>query len=307
MLGSHRTTRVLATAAALVALPAGSALAQSCIGFPLQPNQMSLAMTINEAGEFGGIGPTFSMVTKKNLSIAAQFTQHDVEVGSAEYEKMTFWSAKAARPVFRSKSWGAHKSGLGGTCGVLEAGGSSFQGNGSNFVGGGVGYGLAHSRFAVYGAPVLGMAFAENANDSFFKLMLGASVRLRMVYLGWDINMPIEPSGQQNVQNVRFGYAWGRATQLPATPVKTGAAVTQQAEAANAGGTPTPTAGLKPYALEDIEGMLKNGVATARILDLSKRACLSFRLNDETDTRLRRLGADPELLTGLRQSCYSAN
>jgi|GEM_PF-527658 len=69
----------------------------------------------------------------------------------------------------------------------------------------------------------------------------------------------------------------------------------------------TPSAGTKPYSLEDVTAMVSNNVATARILDLARRTCVSFRMDDQTETKLRRVGADPDLLTGLRNVCFSSN
>lgn len=69
----------------------------------------------------------------------------------------------------------------------------------------------------------------------------------------------------------------------------------------------TPSAGTKPYSLDDVTAMVGNGVGTARILDLARRTCVSFRMDDPTETKLRRVGADPDLLTGLRNVCFSSN
>lgn len=305
------TARVLAAAALFAGVPTGTAAAQSCIGFPLRPNQKLLASTIDERGEFGGIGITGSVVTRTNLSVAAQVTKHEVMISSDESLFMYQYAATASRPVFRN-TWGAHKSGLGGTCALAELGGSSFEGASSNFIGGGLGYGLLVNRFAVYGAPVLGVAFAQDVSDSYLNIRLGGSVRLGPVVLGFETTAPLAPDGAQGWSTVRFGYAFGKATPVPATPARTasgGSAIAQQA-VAQSGAAPAasgPTAGLKPYGLEDIEAMIKNSVATARIVELSRRACVSFRVDDAAETRLRRVGAEPELLTGLRQACYSAS
>lgn len=308
------TSRLLAAAATLACFPLSQAAAQSCLGFSLQPNQKSVSTTIDERGELGGIGATLSIVTKSNDSFSAQITKHEVDLGNAEFKMMYLWSASAARPVFRSRPWGSHKSGNGGTCVVAELGGMSFEGTSSNFVGGGLGYGLQVNRFAVYGAPLLGIAFAEEASDSYLNVRLGGSARLGPVFIGLETTAPLAPDGAQGWSTVRLGFAWGRATQIPAShrpgtseAPSQGAASLQSAAAPINGNVSGPTAGLKPYAVDDIEAMIKNSVSASRILDLSRRACLSFRVDDASETRLRRVGAGPELLSGLRQSCYSAS
>ena len=138
------------------------------------------------------------------------------------------------------------------------------------------------------------------------KLVFGGGARLGAFHLGADIGFPVQPSGGDPVTTFRLGFAWGKATEVPAVPVRrSGATETSAAQSVVSG--PAASAGTKPYTLEDIEAMVKNSVPTSRIAQLSKQSCLRFRVDDTAETRLRRVGADAELLAALRQSCYSAS
>ena len=308
------TTRLITAAVLLAGLPLGAAAAQSCLGFPLQPNQKSLALTADERGDLGGAGATFSMVSKANLSLSARLTQHEIDAGGGEGPKFYNWSAEAARPVFRDQTWGTNKSGNGGTCFIAEFGGMSSDAFSSTFVGAGLAYGLQISRFAIFAAPIIGMAGTSEVTDTYMNVKAGASARLGPIFVGFETTAPLQPEGALGWSTIHIGAAFGKATAIPATPVKTTSAGGSIAQVATQPGTASPaapatgpTAGLKPYAIDDIEAMVKNSVAATRIVELSRRACLSFRVDDAAETRLRRVGAEPELLTGLRQSCYSAS
>jgi TM2 domain-containing membrane protein YozV len=63
----------------------------------------------------------------------------------------------------------------------------------------------------------------------------------------------------------------------------------------------------KPYSLEDLTELVRNGVRTSRVLELVRADCISFRMDDKTETRLRRSGADAELLAGLRSVCQAGS
>ncbi len=300
--------RSFTAAAAIVALPLGQAAAQSCLGQQLDPNQKSVSLALNDYGDMGGGGGRAGMVTKSNVSFMAQVTKHDIDMGSAEFKPMYMFQARGARPVFRNTTWGSSKSGS-GTCMLLEFGGSSFEGTSATNAGIGLGYAINASRVSFYGAPVIGMVQSGEFNDSYVNLLVGASTRFGAIVLGADVTMPVEPEGGTNNISMHLGFAWGKATQIPATPVRPAAQSSSAAQSAMpaTNGSTGPTAGVKPYSVDDVEAMIKNTVSSARIVELSKRACLSFRMTEEAETRLRRVGADVELLTGLRQSCYSAS
>jgi len=62
---------------------------------------------------------------------------------------------------------------------------------------------------------------------------------------------------------------------------------------------------VKPYSIDDVTGMLANSLTSTRILDLTKRSCINFKMTEAYETRLRRAGAEPELLDGLKKTCYA--
>lgn len=105
---------------------------------------------------------------------------------------------------------------------------------------------------------------------------------------------------------LRGGYVLGSAAEPVATaPAREPGPPTVAPAEPTAEAAP-PAAGTAPYSLDDVKAMLVNGVPTSRILQLATRACLDFRMNDAAVTELRRHGADPELLRGLAEACYSA-
>ena len=59
-----------------------------------------------------------------------------------------------------------------------------------------------------------------------------------------------------------------------------------------------------PYTLEQVEGYLAVGLSPDLILGRVQRDCLAFRLDAETERRLRAAGAQDAFLEALRQVCY---
>jgi len=299
--------RSLLIAGAVVGLPASLA-AQSCMGYALAPSQHSASFVVagQPAGIDAGPGASLSGVLKNNASYAVQASQHYIDMGTIDWEMMYFWQAQVARPVMRTKA--LQNGGSASPCVLVELGGSSFMGTSSTNAGLGFGYSINAPRYALFAAPFVGMMQSGDFSDSYVKLLFGGGTRLRALHLGMDVNVPVQPEGGETTWNLRLGFAWGKATAVPVAPARTSSTMQSGASQNSAGSAaPAPSAGAKPYTIDDVEAMVKNSVPSARIVELSKQACLSFRMNDDADTRLRRVGADAALLSGLRQSCYSAS
>jgi hypothetical protein len=304
----HSLFRSLIVAGAVAAAPASLA-AQSCMGYALAPSQHAASFVVNGQPEGIDPGPGFSLsgVLKNNASYAVQMSQHYIDTGNIDWEMMYFWQAQAARPVMRTKTLASGATA--GPCVLLELGGSSFMETSSTIAGAGFGYSINAPKYALFAAPFAGMVSSGEFSDTYVKLLFGGGTRFGKLLVGTDVTVPVQPSGGETTWNLRLGFGWGKATQIPVAPARTGTTQSgaPQSIAGGAAAAATPSAGAKPYTIEDIEAMVKNGVATTRVLELSKQACLSFRMNDDADTRLRRVGADAALLSGLRQSCYSAS
>ena len=302
--------RSFVVAGAVAGVPASLA-AQSCMGFALGPNQHSATFVV--AGMPSpydpGPGGALAGVLKNNASYAFQLSTHYVDMGGPDWEMMNRWQVTVGRPVLQTRTLASGATA--GPCALVELGGSSFMGNSGTNAGFGFGYSMNGPKYALFAAPFLGIASAGDASDSYIKLVFGGGTRLGVLQLGSDVTVPVAPSGGDATWNFRIGFGWGKATAIPVRPSRnsptTGTTMAGGAVATTTTSSAAPSAGTKPYALEDIEAMVKNGVATARILELSKQSCLSFRMSDDADTRLRRVGADAALLSGLRQSCYSAS
>lgn len=300
--------RSIIVAGAVAGVPASLA-AQSCMGYALQPNQHAATFVVagQPAPYDPGPGGAISGVLKNNASYALQISTHYVDMGGPDWEMMNLWHAQVARPVMRTKT--LQSGATAGPCVLVELGGSSFMGNTGTNAGVGFGYSMNASRYALFAAPFAGIASAGDASDSYVKLLFGGGTRLGALHLGTDVTVPVQPSGGETTWNLRLGFGWGKATALPTPAVRTSSnssTVTGEVVAATPASA-TPAAGTKPYTIDDVEAMVKNGVATTRIVQLSKQSCLRFRVDDATETRLRRVGADADLLNGLRQSCYSAS
>ena len=301
--------RSIIVAGVVAGVPA-SLTAQSCMGYALAPSQHAASFVV--AGQptpiDPGPGASMSGVLKNNASYAVQLSQHYIDTGNIDWEMMYFWQAQVARPVMRTKTLESGASA--GPCVLLEFGGSSFMETSATNAGVGFGYSLNAPRYALFAAPFAGMMQSGDFSDTYVKLVFGGGTRFRALHLGMDVNVPVQPSGGKATWNLRLGFGWGKATQVPVKPARpTGSSQSSapQSVAGAATATSVPSAGAKPYTIDDVEAMVKNSVPTARIIELSKQACLSFRMNDDADTRLRRVGADAALLSGLRQSCYSAS
>ncbi|MEO6210873.1 MAG: trypsin-like peptidase domain-containing protein, partial [Gemmatimonadaceae bacterium] len=59
----------------------------------------------------------------------------------------------------------------------------------------------------------------------------------------------------------------------------------------------------KGYSLDDILGLLRRHVASARVLSLAKSSCVTFVVTDEVSTRVKRAGGTQALVDGLKQVC----
>src|SRR6478672_1445793 len=59
----------------------------------------------------------------------------------------------------------------------------------------------------------------------------------------------------------------------------------------------------KGYSLDDILGLVRRHVASARVLSLAKSSCLTFVVTNEAATRIKRAGGTQALVDGLRQVC----
>ena len=59
----------------------------------------------------------------------------------------------------------------------------------------------------------------------------------------------------------------------------------------------------KGYTLDDILGLLRRHVASARVLSLAKSSCVTFVVTDDVDTRIKRAGGTQSLVDGLKQLC----
>ena len=59
----------------------------------------------------------------------------------------------------------------------------------------------------------------------------------------------------------------------------------------------------KGYSLDDILGLLRRHVASARVLSLAKTSCVTFEVTDDVAVRVKRAGGTQALIDGLRQVC----
>jgi S1-C subfamily serine protease len=59
----------------------------------------------------------------------------------------------------------------------------------------------------------------------------------------------------------------------------------------------------KGYTLDDILGLLRRHVASARVLSLAKSSCVTFIVTGDVDTRIKRAGGTQSLVDGLKQVC----
>ena len=59
----------------------------------------------------------------------------------------------------------------------------------------------------------------------------------------------------------------------------------------------------KGYTLDDILGLLRRHVASARVLSLAKSSCVTFIVTNDVDTRIKRAGGTQSLVDGLKQVC----
>ncbi|MBA3831447.1 MAG: serine protease [Chthoniobacterales bacterium] len=59
----------------------------------------------------------------------------------------------------------------------------------------------------------------------------------------------------------------------------------------------------KGYTLDDILGLLRRHVASARVLSLAKSSCVTFVVTDDVDTRIKRAGGTQSLVDGLKSVC----
>jgi S1-C subfamily serine protease len=59
----------------------------------------------------------------------------------------------------------------------------------------------------------------------------------------------------------------------------------------------------KGYTLDDILGLLRRHVASARVLSLAKSSCVTFIVTDDVDTRIKRAGGTQSLVDGLKAVC----
>src|SRR5665213_3943505 len=59
----------------------------------------------------------------------------------------------------------------------------------------------------------------------------------------------------------------------------------------------------KGYTLDDILGLLRRHVASARVLSLAKSSCVTFVVTADVDTRIKRAGGTQSLVDGLKQVC----
>ena len=275
--------------------------AQSCLGFPLQPGQRSLGFQIATGFEDGGPGGFYSQVNRSGTSLHVDWVSYQIWDGPDIIDERAAVSARFAHPVKLGQ-----QSGPARVCAAYDFGMVTGETSGLR-----AGYGLFYaitSRFgSAYAGPMLLGAFSEDGNSSGVGFLAGVSGRLGPVLLNVAAEPPVLPFDFEPALHIRFGFAWGRAVSPPppvqTTPSRPAAIIVPPAPGVATAQTPS----VAPYALDDITAMVKNDVSTKRILELAQRACLSFRMNDAADTQLRRVGADPELLTGLRGTCYSAS
>jgi S1-C subfamily serine protease len=59
----------------------------------------------------------------------------------------------------------------------------------------------------------------------------------------------------------------------------------------------------KGYSLDDILGLLRRHVASARVLSLAKSSCVTFTVTDDVGARIKRAGGTAALVDGLKQVC----
>ena len=60
---------------------------------------------------------------------------------------------------------------------------------------------------------------------------------------------------------------------------------------------------VRPLALEDIEGLLKNRVPAARILSRARERCIGFIIDSDADARMKRAGGGAIFIDQLREVC----
>ncbi len=60
---------------------------------------------------------------------------------------------------------------------------------------------------------------------------------------------------------------------------------------------------VRPLALEDIEGLLKNRVPAARILSRARERCIGFVIDSDADARMKRAGGGAIFIDQLREVC----
>ncbi|MFI5242208.1 MAG: hypothetical protein ACHQRL_04290, partial [Gemmatimonadales bacterium] len=59
----------------------------------------------------------------------------------------------------------------------------------------------------------------------------------------------------------------------------------------------------KGYTLDDILGLLKRHVSSARVLSLAKTSCVTFEVTDDVAAKVRRAGGTAALVDGLQKVC----
>lgn len=301
------TVRSYALVSLLLTSLSSLAQAQSCLGFPLAPGQKTLGARVDQRIEADAAGLHFGSVSKGGkISTSFDFMHYapDTPTGVIMIDHMDL---RLSGPLFR----GAGAPTESGICGIFELGGTFHQiaGNMTTY-GGGLGYAKNLGKVSMFGAGTMGMMSFESASESYFNVLGGIAAMSGPVMISMDLLMPVSPSGAEAVMGMRIGFRWGKAGTIAPRPAsmvqQSGTQQTMAQAAPQPAPQPGPTAGLKPYSVEDVEAMVKNGVTTSRILEQTYRACVTFRVTDATETQLRRVGAAPELIDGLRKQCYSA-
>ena len=301
--------------------------AQSCLAQPLVNGEKQLAFTMDDASTPGGaIGWRGGKDGIEYVIDAAYLAPPFPEASGVLFGRLAMGGnlesdakqqARAARPDNAKGKM---------PCGLFEMAGN-WTGEASPVIYTlGLGYAFGNDRMSAYAAPAAG--FGDKGVGFVFQAVGGAVMRSGVWFAGADMKMPLNTPNSEIGIRFKGGFVFGKAAAPKpvappmATPAENtvgsnagnilgtaaqagapAAAATQPATTATA--TTTTAATTKPYSVDDITGMLSNSLSTTRILDLTRRSCINFKMTEMYETKLRRAGAEPELLEGLKKTCYT--
>lgn len=331
--------RIATIIAAMTVLGAAPAAAQSCLAQPLSRGQKNVAMILGQNSSWAGAyGKRDAKGNGEEEYLDIGYTPSPV-AGQPGLGTMRFSYAAPFRNESEMAARAASPTASRGfvPCGVLESTAMFVDDYSAYTIAIGGGYAVGTDVSSAYATPIIG--WGNEGIGMFINARLGSAYRKGPWYAAAELTVPLNAENAESAFALRLGYTWGQAipftgtpTATPATPARGALIGSMAATAAQQGAsqgtqappaqptatapapvqsapasTPTgPVAGAKPYSADDIAAMVGNNLTTQRILDLTRRSCVNFRMNDALETRFRRAGAEPELLDGLRKTCFSA-